>query len=266
MRSTLSEIFARRVLLLELTRTELAVAQHRNRLGWLWWLIDPLIFIGIFWIFKTILLGREAYAPYPMFVGSALIAWRFFSNIVNKSAGMIRSRASLIRSVAFPLAVLPVSRVAVESVFFLIALIILTCVAPLFGVSIGSTVIQLPALFLAQVVLALGLSLFAAGIGMVIYDLPSIMSHLLRVVFYLSPVIYGANLVVSRFGEESIWSWIYLHSPLAILFHGYRSVLWDPGWMAASDWAWLVGEAVAMLVIGYLVFLRFEGNAVKMMH
>lgn len=71
--SNWSNLVARRDLIRELVLSDLKTTAAETKLGWLWWLLDPLIMMAIYWVFIVIIFGRDKYAPYPIFIGCALL-------------------------------------------------------------------------------------------------------------------------------------------------------------------------------------------------
>ncbi|MDP6891213.1 MAG: hypothetical protein QF471_07770, partial [Phycisphaerales bacterium] len=101
------EIWNGRHLLGAIVRYDLKASLITSRVGFLWWFVDPALLILIYWVFIVILLGRGAYAPYPLFIGCALFPWRYFVRCVGNGASILRSRRTLIRSAKFSTIVLP---------------------------------------------------------------------------------------------------------------------------------------------------------------
>ena len=82
--SNLANVLDRRELLFEITLGDLRSSANETRFGWVWWLIDPMITMLIYWAVVVGLFGRgEQYDPYPIFILCALLPFRHFSSALN---------------------------------------------------------------------------------------------------------------------------------------------------------------------------------------
>jgi ABC-type polysaccharide/polyol phosphate export permease len=261
--STVRNIIARRDLLAALTRSEVKTAAAESQLGWVWWLLDPLLMIGVYWIFIVILLGSDRYVPYPVFVGCALLPWKHLAASLNGGVAALRAREGLIRAVPFPTMVIPLALVVSQGVYFVCGLAVLLVVSLLFGQTLGPTLLQVPMLVLLQGLIVAGLCLPLSCLAVVYRDIRNVVAHALRVGWYLSPGIYGTDVLIDRVGAGSPLVAIYMLNPFAILFEGYRGALFEPAWLPASHWAVLAIEAAAILALGHAVYRRYDRRVIK---
>lgn len=266
MLSTISNIASRRDLLFELVRSEMRATTAESRLGWVWWLLDPLVMMGIYWLIMVILFGREAYAPYPIFVGCALLSWKHFSTSSSRAVSVLRSNHSLIKSVPFPTAVLPLSGVLTQFMYLLFGLTALVIVALLMGLSVTPKIVQFIPLLLLQLTLTSGVAMALASFGVLLRDLETVINHVLRAGWYLSPGMYGIDLIANRMETHPNGTLIYnlyMSNPFAILFTGYRGAIHDPAWLEPRYWAVLTVQAVVCLVVGYMIYQHFDRRVIK---
>jgi ABC-type polysaccharide/polyol phosphate export permease len=244
---------------------DLKVTSAESRLGWLWWLVDPLLMMGIYWLFVMVLLGRHHYPRYPIFVGCGLLAWRHFATSAGGAASVLRSYGDEIRSASFPTLVLPLAHLLSQSVFLAASLLALCVAAAAHGVALGWTLLQLMPLLILQVALVGGVCAGLACLGVMVKDLDNFLGHALRVGWYLSPGIYGADLIAER-AQSLGWTWLprlYNLNPFALLFEGYRAALHTPRWLEPSVWLLLAVQALGTLALGYAFYLRHDRRLVK---
>jgi len=110
-------------------------------------------------------------------------------------------------------------------------------------------------------VFLVGVGLSLAPLAVLYTDIRRLLRVVLRVFFYLSPIIYGVRDVQERAPE---WvAKIYILNPLAGVFDLYRAAFFPEffsGWLEV-----VVGAFVAclFLVVGTVVFTRLEGRALK---
>lgn len=262
MLSNWHNLMARRDLLKELIVSELRTQTHGTLLGWLWWLVDPLVMMLIYWAVVVGVMGRgEAYAPYPIFVLCGLLPWKHMSYSVNRATSVLANSEGLIKAIPFPTMVLPLGRVGSGFICFLFGLVVLLVGAALWGCPLTVSLVQLPALLLAQLLLVAGLSLSVAAIGVMLRDLSVAMNHLLRVGFYLSPIIYGLDMVREKLPEP--WATIYLLNPFVILVEGYRAAVFRGEFLAMNYWPILFAEAAVVFLGGFAIYRHYDRRVIK---
>lgn len=279
MLSNLANIKARQDLLKSLTLSELQSSTAQMRLGWLWWLLDPLLLMGVYWGVMVVILGRGNihYEPYWIFLFCGLVAWKHFAESAAKATNVLRAKDHLIKSVPFPTIVLPIAVVFSGFGFFLFGMAVLLAfalIAAVFGSLVqhsGSVLplIQLPGLMVLQLLIVTGIALPLACVGALIRDLSPFISHLLRMAYYLSPGLYGIDLIqrllIEEFGPDR-GGWLfnfYMLNPFAILISGYRDSIFYGEFMPLSFWAILLLEAVALLFVGYRIYLYYDRRVIK---
>lgn len=272
--SNLPNLIARRDLLGELVRSDLRASTAQTRLGWLWWLLDPLLMMLIYFVIVVELFGRgDMYAPYWLFVFFGLITWKHFTGSVNRASNVLSRRQGLIRAVPFPTMVLPLSGVLSMFVFFLCAfamLLVMAMIAPLPQHSGAAwPVIQVPLLMLLQVLVIAGVALAVSCIGVLYRDLSELIPHALQAGFFLSPTLYGADLVqrtaLERLGPQlgaAVYA-VYMLNPFAIIITGYRDALFYGRFMHPQHWMVLLIEAAALLIIGYRIYQHYDRRVIK---
>jgi ABC-type polysaccharide/polyol phosphate export permease len=272
MNSTWPNILARRDLVRELTVSELRSRTAETRLGWVWWLVDPLIMMLIYWGVVVGIFGRgQSYSPYPVFILCALLPWKHFSSGLSNAAKVLRNNEGLIKSIAFPTMVLPLANVLAGFAYFLFGMLVLLGAALAFGLPMGESLIQLPALMALQLLLVTSFSLVATSFGALIRDLSGFLTHLLRVGFYFSPTLYGVDMVRERveagaLGDSALAAAgpdLFMLNPFAILIHGYRQAIFFGGWLEPRWWAVLVLEAALLFLLGQAVYRYFDKRVIK---
>lgn len=144
-----------RRLVWRLTRAELRRENARLVLGSLWWIADPLLQMLVYTVLIGVLLGRS-YDDYPLFVLSALMAWKGISSMSSSACTAITGNERIVRQLAFPRIVLPVARVMSQSWRLAVALgVMVVLIIVVWPDRLSPALAWLPALMVAQVVLML---------------------------------------------------------------------------------------------------------------
>jgi ABC-type polysaccharide/polyol phosphate export permease len=248
-----------------------------KRLGWLWWLVDPLLMMVVYWAVVMGLLGRgrDAYTPYPIFLLCALVTWKHVARSAQRATGVLLRREGLIRSVPFPTGVLPLAETLSGFVLALGGYAVVAVGALLFAGPHHSgrllPWVQIPALMTFQLLAVGGLCLALAPYGARYRDLESVTAHALRVVFYLSPGLYGVDLVRESLvgalgsGAGSAVFFAYMLNPFTLLITGYRDVFFYGRFLEPASWVLLAGTSLGLLLLGYGVFRRHDDDLVKLL-
>ena len=126
-RAGIGEILGRRRLTRYLVGAELKRTHADTAFGQLWWIIDPLLQMAVYYVLVTIIF-QKTIPDYPLFLFAAILPWKWFSTTLNEATLSVTGRQSLIRQVQFPKIVLPTSAVVAGTVSFVFGLIALAIV------------------------------------------------------------------------------------------------------------------------------------------
>jgi ABC-type polysaccharide/polyol phosphate export permease len=171
--------------------------------------------------FLVVVIFRRGSPQFPVLLFSALLAWHWFVNSLSSSVRAITGNAKLIQTIYFPKAVLPVSRVLIGLINFLLGLIVLVPLLLIFEAKFTFTILWLPFLIFTQFLFTIGAALLCAALGVYARDLENILQFGLRIWFYLSPALYSIS---DRIIPERLLP-IYMLNPFAALFESYKNVL-----------------------------------------
>lgn len=272
MKSTVANVWPHRDLLLGLIRSALRQHTAGTWLGWGWWLLDPLILMGLYWLLVLVLNRSIVVEAFPIFVLCGLIPWKWTSTSAAYSSSVLYQQRALLQSFAFPKAILPLVGVGINAVFTVFSLALLSVAASLSGRSVGASMVQVLPLIVIMLVALTGLALIIAAISVFVRDIAYVVQYVFRLLLYSCPVMYQTRLVErmihSVFGESSWQGWtlfmVYQINPLTVVIRVLRSAIYEPGWAPMWQWAVLVVEAVVMLGLGYVCFRRAEKWVVKL--
>lgn len=218
MRQYLYEIRKRKDLILHLIQSGLK-AEHRNSyLGYFWWLLDPLLNILVYYFLVVIVLGRGG-ENYAVFLVIGLVAWRWVSTTVNTSARAIVKYSSIINQVYLPKLIFPMTISFTQLINFLFGLVVIALFLAVYGVVPGWQIVYLPFIILVQLLFLLAISLLVAYVCVFIRDIDNILTHVIRVFFYASPIIWEGGRLPAEY------SWVIDINPIAIIVGAYRDIL-----------------------------------------
>ncbi|MEO8527473.1 MAG: ABC transporter permease [Pseudolysinimonas sp.] len=266
------ELIRTRELLANLVAREVKGQYRRTFFGQLWSLINPIATMVVYSIvFGLIFRARPAAGDpsglniYPLWLLSGLLAWSFFTRVVNGSLSSIVSNASLVKKVYFPRMQLPLAVTFSTGFTWCIELCVLIVALQLFG---GFPLPWVPLLAVFMVLLAF----FATGLGMLLAvlnvhfrDTKHFVSILLHMWMYLTPIIYPIRLVEAAAVDHPWALVIYRLNPMEHFVLVFRDLLYDNRLPLVSDFAWCVAAPAAVFAVGYAVFVRFERKLAELL-
>lgn len=200
------------------TYADLKAEAARGYLGVLWWIIEPLIYLGMFYFFFVHIrqVSDDNVVPFLL---SGLVAWKWFASTLPACAKSIVSGVNLMRQVYLPKYVFIWVAALTNAFKFLIVFSLLLAFLLLSGSTPTVAWTTLPLLVATQFFFMLAVSGFLAALVPFIPDLNQIITNLLMPLFFLSGVIFDIKKI-----PEPFQFYLYLN-PLAALFADYRGVL-----------------------------------------
>jgi ABC-type polysaccharide/polyol phosphate export permease len=121
--------------------------------------------------------------------------------------------------------------------------------------NVGWTILLVPVLLVLLAAFALGLAMLLAILNARFRDVAYIVTVLLGLLFYASPIIYPITLVTDLYAAHP-WLKAYEYNPITSFVEAFRDVLWDldfPGW---GRLAYLSVVSFGVLAVGWTYFER----------
>lgn len=270
------ELWDRRSLIHTLTTANLKLVHRNTLLGYLWWLLDPIMMTAVYAVVVGMILGRGQHVPaYPAFVMCGVASWKCFSSTITQAINSMISGEPLIKTFRFPRAALPVSLVISNHMLFAFAfipLILLSLVyahvIPTEGITVTWTVVYVPLILFIQFVLALGAGLMFSCFGVFFRDLSNIMSHVLRVMWYMSPGLYRITDVIENYeGMGSLqfdsFRVLFVFNPFAHIMESYREAVMYGSTPDMWGLAYALVFGVVCVFLGFIIFQSQERKFAK---
>jgi ABC-type polysaccharide/polyol phosphate export permease len=242
-------------------------AGHRDKvLGHFWNLLDPLLFVGVYFVVFGLLFGQALGragrgTDFILYLSSGVLVLRFFDATVAQAAMCVRGNRGLIHEISFPKAVFPVSVCISRLYDFLWGLLVLAVIILLVRGTLTVHALWAVPLVALLVCFLGGLAFLVAYLGAFYADTSNVLSVVMRLMMYGSPTFYYVR------GEQSIlperYLPIYMLNPLACFYESFRDALVYARTPEAGMFLYVAGVSVAVLLIGFVVFSRGEGKFAK---
>src|SRR4051794_20218259 len=135
-----------------MVRRELRQKYQGSVLGVAWYLINPLVLMGAYYlVFAVALKPGFHHDAYPLFLLVGLVVWMFFNQSLLAAAASLLEQGALIRKARFPRETIPAATVAVQLVTFLVVLAIVAVVTVAVRGTLHAPLVLLPVLLAALI-------------------------------------------------------------------------------------------------------------------
>lgn len=213
-------------LLVNLVRKELKVKYKNSILGFLWTLLNPMLYLVVFsLVFQEILRVQIEY--YAIFFLSGLLAWNFFSTAVTAGTASIVGNAQLVQKVWFPREILPLASMGAAMVHFFLQLLVLAGAMVLFrrAPSAEFSVALVPAT-LVLFVLCAALAIALSAINVYLRDTGHLLELVILAWFWMSAIVYPYSLITSRLSSNV--EWVASLNPMIPVVTTFQKALYNP--------------------------------------
>jgi lipopolysaccharide transport system permease protein len=242
----------------QLVRRELRQKYQGSALGLAWYLVNPLVLMGAYYLLFGVLFPQTKVEDYPLFLIVGLVIWLFFSQSLLQAADSLLAQGGLIRKARFPREAVPAAVVTVQLVTFLAVFALVTVVELAVRGTLGAPLVLLPALLGALFAFTLGLALVVAVTHAYFRDVAPILSAVLLPWFFLSPIFYRPEDAVA--GHDVARDLLTWANPVAPFIDSIREVVYAGAWPDAATLLYVAGVAVVALGAGVALFRRMEGE------
>ncbi|PCJ81372.1 MAG: hypothetical protein COA57_14265 [Flavobacteriales bacterium] len=243
-------------LLKYLVSTEIKITYKNKTLGVLWSILDP-FFMMLIYILLVAVIFQKGGPQFPILLFSVLLPWRWFVQSISAAARAMVGNAKLIQTVNIPKSALPISRVLISLVNYLMGCVVLIPMLFLFEANFSWHLLWFPVLILSQFIFTIGAVLIVSVVGVYFRDLQNIIQFVVRLWFYLSPALYSINDIPQKYYHAYM-----VLNPFASLFASYKNVL-VRGTAPNEYILWFTALGVILCIAGLAFFDKYSANITK---
>ena len=226
------------------TYADLRVEVSRGYLGILWWVLEPVLYMIVFYVVFGIVFQRGG-EDYVAFLLIGLVTWRWFDSTVRIGSNQLISNSNLMQKVYVPKILFPTITVLTNTAKFLIVLSILLLFLVFYGVPVENFWLALPVLFFIQLSLIIAITWTVSVIVPFIPDIRIMVDSGLTLMFFMSGIFFDIESLPSLVAGDLRLN------PMAILIESYRDVLINGNW---PDWNTLGVVFLASLLLLFASF------------
>jgi ABC-2 type transport system permease protein len=264
----LRDLFRYRELLANLVRKELKVKYKNSFLGFAWSMLNPALYLVIFYFVFTQFLGTDI-PNFPIYLLSGLLAWNLWSSSLGGTVASLLGNSSLVTKVYFPREILPLASIGASLIHFFFQFVVLLAALVVFRYDVGAEALMLvPSALVVELSLLIGVGLIVAVLNVYFRDVGHLLELVLLAWFWMTPIVYPVKLVQDK--GLTIFS-LYLLNPMTHIVLAFQRGIY--GFEQKVSVAGRVGSAwymrnlgvvflgsVAMIVIGWWIFRRLESR------
>jgi len=230
-------------------------ARYRGSvLGFFWSFFNPLLLLSVYsFVFTVVMPGLHAkeIEPFALFMFCGILPWTWFSSSLIESAGSLIAGGNLIKKVLFPAEVLPIVTVLANMMHFFFGLPILVLFLVYYRHPPDALdLVWFPVTVLVQLVFTVGLALFLSAMTVHFRDLRDILSNLLTLWFFATPIIYSIQ------SAPGLSKRVLDSNPMTHIIVSYQEILFYPGQI--GHWKWLLAIGALSIVIFLASYWWFD--------
>jgi len=262
MLDTIRDTWRKRAVVQHLVQRELTSSYRTKTFGFLWALLDPLLFMGVYYlVFGRILATRPLSFMLHLFVG--VVAFRLLTTAGSQSANCLRANSGLIREIKFPMAALPTSVVIARLFDFAAAWLIAIPLSIIFHNPITGYWALIPLIIVIQILFVTGFCFLVAYVGVFFADIQNILGVFFRLWFYMTPILYPLSLVQEKAARYSLLLKLYMLNPMTSILECYTALTQKAAFPQVGQLLYALVIALLFFALGILVFSRRQGQLAK---
>lgn len=239
-------------------KAELKAETANSHLSWLWWILDPLLFMLVYSFIALIVFGKgEKYFPIFVFIG--LTCWQFFEKTVKQSVTLVSKNSQIVSKVYIPKYILIFVKMFNHGFKMLVSFSLVFVMMIIFHVPVTLNILMVIPLLVVLAFVTFGFSSILLHFGVFVEDLANVITVLLKLIFYMSGIFYS---LAGRVSEP--YSTILLKlNPIALIINSMRECMI---YSSMPDMIWIglwfvVG--IILSCLGIKIIHKYENSYVK---
>ena len=224
--------------------TELRKSVHGARLGWVWLILKPAVYVAAFWF--TLAVGlrvvhdQENGASFLVWLATGIFVWQYISAMLVSGSNVYKRYSYLVIRLKFPLSVISSFHSLGQLIIFLITQVLLVVIMVLTRTPMTIYLIQWPAIVLLLHVTFTAYSLATSPLSAISADFHNAIKVSSTPLFWLSGIIFDVSKI------DIVWlRWIFAFNPVTFFAEALRASTVNQVWVWSDP----------MLVYPFLIVL-----------
>ncbi|MDA1292314.1 MAG: ABC transporter permease [bacterium] len=238
---------------------DIVVRYKQTVVGIAWIVIQPFVEMLVFTLVFHHFVGiTSTDLPYPVFVYIGILVWTYFTAAVHSGAVSLVTARQLLHRMSFPRLYIPFSSIVSKLVDAVFSFAVLCTLLLWFDVPPSITIVWIIPLMMYLAVFAFGISLWLSALHALYHDVGFVVPYALRMLMFLTPVMYPIALVSER------WQWLSMMNPVAATIEISRAAIAGTPipftMLIVSSWVVLF-----TLIGGVALFQKLESRFIDVM-
>lgn len=162
-----------------------------SALGYVWSIAKPLLMFGVLYaVFGGFFKLNSGLAHYPLYLLIGIVLWNFFSDATNMAMTSLVMRTSLMRKMAFPRLVIPVSATISVAITLIVNLGVVAVFVAANRIAPRVSWLLIPLLLVELYAFTLAVSLVLAAMFVRLRDVAQMWELIAQLLFFASVIMY----------------------------------------------------------------------------
>ena len=243
-------------LIVDLVINDFKVRYTSSYLGIIWAFVQPAVTIAVFWfVFQVGFKSPPVQdTPFILWIMCGLIPWFYYSEVLNASTNCLKEYSYLINKIVFRVSVIPIVKVfsaLIVHLFFVFIIFIF-----FFGYGYGLNIYNLQIIYyiFSLIIFLIGASWFISSISIFIKDIGPLVSVLLQVGFWITPIFWNFELIQDKYKI------VFFMNPMFYIVQGFRDSFIDNIWFwdrfGITLYFWSI--SIVFFISGALIFRKLR--------
>ena len=233
------------------TYADLKAENERTYLGFLWWIFEPILFMGVFYLVYGVLLA-QGQVDFVAFLLIGLTTWQWLKSCISHGSSTIYGGHALMQHIHLPKVIFPIVLILTDTFKFVFIFVLLLFYLWGSGHPPQLSYLALPLVLLVELLLITAITFWIAAIVPFLPDVRFVVETILQAVFFLSGIFFSADTIPVQYH-----GYFYLN-PMATLIEDYRNVLLHGQWPDCSGLALIGSLSVVGIWLGARLIQHFE--------
>lgn len=195
--------------------------------GFAWLIINPIVMLAIYtFVFSVVfnarwgVSGSGSKLEFALVLFAGMMIFNLFSEVVSRAPTIILQNSNLVKKVVFPLEILVVASFGSALFNFISSFFVWLLLYFIVYGNMSVTLFLLPLFMLPCMFFIIGVGLIISALGVYLRDLQQVISLLMTVLLFMSPVFYPITAL-----PEEYRHYLYLN-PMTYIVEGFRGIVY----------------------------------------
>lgn len=229
-------------------RMSLKAEASKLYLSFLWWILEPILFVlAFYFVFAVLLKTREEH--FLLFLMCAKIPFMWFSKAVTTASASIIGNKGIISQLDIPKTIFPYAAIQITVYKEIPVFLLLFSMCIYYGYMPSIEWFWLIPLIIVLYLLITSLGLFTAILVCYADDIRMLINMSMLFLMFTSGIFFDISNI-----HQPVQEYLMTYNPLAFLFDGFRKILMDRGMYDLNHLLFLTGILISSIVILHILY------------